>query len=253
MKINVCSTLTFLLIFFAAAFAQDALLSAGDLNRLGVTEIQGGNFARGIQLLEEAAKRDATNGKIYYNLGTAYFHLGKLEKARSALTRSAELRPRSAAVLNQLGVVEMEQGDNAAALQSLRWAVDEQPDNMTALYNLGCLYIRIKEFDLAVDVLERAKSRDSRNPEIRINLAFAYGRLSQVSKAIDETQATLELSPDDKDARQMLVILYLLDNERTEALKELKRLERSGVGIEPWLSTLALGKRIVSVADLGRK
>src|ERR1051325_475974 len=111
MRIFVCLMLVLVPIFSAEVVAQATPNLVGELNRLGVTEFQNGNYARSVQLLEEAAKRAPKNGLIYYNLGTAYFLSKNLEKARRAFSIALELEPHSAAVLNQLAVTQLEQGD----------------------------------------------------------------------------------------------------------------------------------------------
>lgn len=253
MAISVCFIAACILILAASGFTQSTSDPVPDLNKTAVTEIENGDLIHAVQLLEQAVRRDPTNGKAFYNLGTAYFLLKELGKAHSAFVKALDLQPDSAAVLNQLGVTQMVQGDYEGASRNFRSALAKRPDDPVLLYNLGCLLIRTKDFRLAIDILERAQKIDSTNAEILFNLAFAYGRNGDISKAVDKARATLGLSPDDLDARKMLIVLYLLNKERTEALKEVHNMEGMGSRIDPWLSKLLFGKRIVSVDDLRQK
>lgn len=253
MTIPVCSIVACVLILASRTLTQSPPNPVLDANKTAVKEIQNGNLVHAIQLLAEAVKRDSKNARIYYDLGSAYFLMRDFGNARSALSKALELEPNSAAVLNQLGLTQMEQGDYSGAVRSFRRAIDVRPDDPISLYNLGCLYIRTKDFRSAIELLERAERLDDTDPEISFNLAFAYGRNGDIPKAIDKARATLVLTPDDRDTREMIVILYLLNKKRTEALKELHSMEGWGSPIDPWLSRLVFGKRIVSIEDLRRK
>jgi len=249
----VCSIASIILIFAASALTQSTSEPVPDVNKSAVRAIQNGDPFHAVKMLEDAAKHDPKNAKVYYNLCTAYYLLNDIVRARSAIAKAIELEPNSAAVLNQLGLIQIDEGDYAHAVQSFRSAIAARPKDPTSLYNLGCLYIRKNDFRPAIDLLERAEKLDPKNPEVSFNLAFAYGRIGKISKAIGEARATLAVKPHDCDARKMIVILYLLNKERTEALLEFQNLERSGPSVDAWLMRLMYDKRIVSVDDLVRK
>ncbi|HEY2867639.1 MAG TPA: tetratricopeptide repeat protein [Pyrinomonadaceae bacterium] len=253
MTILVCSITSIILFLATTALSQSSAEAVPDVNKSAVTAIRNGDLVHAVQMLEDAVKQNPKNAKSYYNLGTAYYLLKDLARARSVIAEALTLEPNSAAALNQLGLIQIDEGDYAGAIGSLRAAIEARPDSSTSLYNLGCLYIRTDDFRSSIDLLERAETLDPKNPEVSFNLAFAYGRVGKISRAIEEARATLALRPDDGDARKMIVILYLLNKERTEALIEFQNLERSGRSVDPWLSRLVHGKQIVSVDDLAQR
>jgi tetratricopeptide (TPR) repeat protein len=233
-----------------ATVAQDSSAAALKLNSEAVVDLSRGDYRSAIAKLEEAARVGPRLAVIYFNLGSAYYYLNRYGDARKNLKKAVEITPDYAAAYNQLGAVEMEHGDHAAAMADLSQAIKLDPQFASAHYNLGCLYIRKNDFASAIKALEQARRLKPLNIEINYNIAFAYGRSGRYPDAIEAVRDVLDLTPDDSDARTMLITLLLLAADRNSAIAELHKLEIAGIQPEQWLRKMVYGKQVVSVEDL---
>ncbi len=74
-----------------------------------------------------------------YQRGVQLRTAGKLEEAEAALTQGVQLAPASPAALNELGIVQRQRGNFAAAADSYARALAINPQYAPALRNLGVL------------------------------------------------------------------------------------------------------------------
>ena len=86
--------------------------------------LQGGQIERAILLYERVLREDSAFANAYYNLATAYYVKGNLWKALESLEAFLQLRPEDA----------------------------------EALYNLGCLKLRLGNFDEAMKCFLKAEN-----------------------------------------------------------------------------------------------
>lgn len=92
-------------------------------------------------------------------------------------------------------------------------------DNPVALAALGRMHLEEKQFADAAELLERAKGADPANLAVRRNLAVAYRKLGETSKAERVLRAALRLDPNDARAHTLLG-LVLLDAGKTDAARD---------------------------------
>jgi tetratricopeptide (TPR) repeat protein len=71
------------------------------LNACAISELQGGNATRAIELLERAVAVDASNPSLWMNIATACRALGKLDDEERALQRVLKIEPRHLLALLQ--------------------------------------------------------------------------------------------------------------------------------------------------------
>jgi len=179
--------------------------------------------------------------------------LNQLDRARSALRRAIAIQPVFPAAHNQLGVIHTLRVEYPDAIRHFTIATEQDPLLAVAHYNLGCIYVRVQQFETAAIELERAKLLDAENTEVRYNLAYALARLGKNRSAIAEIKMLLSNNPGDSNARTMLIVLYLLSRNRTEALAELQNSQRSGYECPMWLRKTIFRNIVVTVDDLARK
>ena len=222
--------LTAVMIVVASVNAFSQVGSAELANRKGLEEFNKKAYEPAARLFEQAIALKPGYASAYYNLGTAYFYLGRTRSSIDALTRAIKLNPNAAASRNQLGVVYLESGDTAAAIAEFEAAIRVRPDHPSAFYNLGCALIRSNDFASAVKTLERAKSLDPEDPEIRFNLAYALSREKRLNDAILEMETAVKLKPTDAELNLFLGHLFILKKDRggaTEQYAKLKTLDAS--------------------------
>jgi Flp pilus assembly protein TadD len=214
----------FLFLLFAVICPAQALTeserSVDALNKAGIDQYKRGNFAAAEEKLVMAIALEPQNAITHYNLGTVYFQMKRLEKAKTVLETALRLAPNNPAILNQLGVVRTELGEHKGALRLLKRAFAIDPTLRNTLYNLGCLQIRTGVYRDAIRNLERARGLPGFEAEVGFNLAYAYGKLKKYRRAIDEARKVLTIAPNDEQARLMLVVLYVAAKDKSSAMAE---------------------------------
>lgn len=112
------------------------------------------------------------------NDGIGLLGLGRKEEARDALRSALDIDPYDAAALGNLTSVEMQLGDDEAALVHAQAAVRAAPGEAVHHYNLGNLLAFKKRYEEALPSLRRAV-------EIDPDYAYAYNELGNVYLALD--------------------------------------------------------------------
>jgi tetratricopeptide (TPR) repeat protein len=112
------------------------------------------------------------------NDGIGFVDLGRREEAREAFRSALEIDAGNAAALGNLFVVEMQLGDDEAALLHAQAAVKAAPEEAVHHYNLGNLLALKKRYEEALPSLRRAV-------EIDPDYAYAYNELGNVYLELD--------------------------------------------------------------------
>lgn len=120
------------------------------------------------------------------------------EKARIALERAKAGNPKvTDAVLANLGIVQVEQGNFKGAIESLVPVVPHQPNWPFVPYTLGTAYFKVDDFANAAKYLRTASEADPDNVSYLRSLAYAEIKNKngkEVKKVIDRLK---KLSPGD--------------------------------------------------------
>lgn len=90
-----------------------------------------------ILLYQQALRRNPRDWQCAYNLGYAYYRLGKYAEAEQQMQRAAALNPGDADVAYYLGLSRMKQGKWNEATEPLRAAIQRDPRARGYRYSLG--------------------------------------------------------------------------------------------------------------------
>jgi tetratricopeptide (TPR) repeat protein len=118
-------------------------------------------------------------------------------RAAYLLHRAAALSPGNVEILNELGYVQRETGDIAAARTSFERVVWKKPDHARANYGLALCLRAQHEWSLAVEALSRAHAAFPDVLPIRLQLADACYRLGNADAARSHYRAAQESAPND--------------------------------------------------------
>lgn len=111
-------------------------------------------------------------------IGHRLMAAGEYELALRAYTRAAAQQGLNVDTLSALGSANLKLGRLGQAERLLRRATDEAPDFPAAWNNLGVILLEKGEFAEAVEVFRRAFATDNGNSDqIRANLAQALAKL----------------------------------------------------------------------------
>ncbi len=145
-------------------------LEGSDLDADGVFALaeeseQEGDLVTARRWYELAARLDATDPVIPFNLGNVLDELGFTREAEFAYRQAIARSPDMADAWFNLGLLQEKNGKERDALASYERAVAIDPAYANALHNAALLRMRRREFAAAVQLLERIKSTSPADAE----------------------------------------------------------------------------------------
>jgi tetratricopeptide (TPR) repeat protein len=168
-------------------------------------------------------ERRATEVMRLTDDGIGLLELGRKDEARKALHSALSIDPDNAAALGNLAIVEMQLGDDEAALVHAQAAVRAAPGEAVHHYNLGNLLAFRKRYEEALPSLRRAI-------EIDPDYVYAYNELGNVYLELDhpaEARKAFEagLNRDRTPAKlhKNLARAALAEGQPEEAVRHLER------------------------------
>jgi Flp pilus assembly protein TadD len=126
---------------------------AGDARLLqgrGLVALGQGQTDQAIGFLEQSVERDPTQWRAWAGLGRAYGRKGNTRQARTAFNRAEESAPSPAVVMNDVGMLHLEEDDPSAALEAFQRALSVDPGNTVASANARIARAMLGEYDAAV-------------------------------------------------------------------------------------------------------
>lgn len=103
-----------------------------NLNWLGVTYAEMGNYPRAIQYLQELVRIEPKNPFCYAQLASVYQNAGQPKEAITALRKSIELNPDFGEGYGRLFFLSLGQGDTLGAIQTLESWLARHPQDIRA-------------------------------------------------------------------------------------------------------------------------
>ena len=128
-----------------------------------------------------------------------------------------------------------QQGDTAGAIKKYRDIIQLAPHLVPAYNNLGMLYLRLGEYKLAADTLERALELDPKMHSACSMLGITYFQLGLYDKAEPLLREALAYNAGD-DNVEMTLVLILMDRKKyDEAESHLNNyLHRNPKNLQAW-------------------
>ncbi|MCL5038210.1 MAG: tetratricopeptide repeat protein, partial [Chloroflexi bacterium] len=135
-----------------------------------------------------------------------------------------------AGAFSELGGLELESGDMAAAKEYLHAAENITPDDTRVLHGLGLAYMAEDNTRKALDYFTKALVREPQNDMIFADLARLYEMRKALPLAIQSARKALELASQKPEHIALLAHLLVKDNNFEEA----QVLLRNAVGKFPY-------------------
>jgi tetratricopeptide (TPR) repeat protein len=232
-------------------------------SRLGALFIERRNYEQAVQWLEEALRLRPDDARNRYNLGVAYLHLGKDEKAREQFIRAEEqgrsdvamleklgeaytrmkdyerseqiyeeiLRKnrRNVRVLARLGEIHYEKGEYDRALEFFRRITDIEPateNARVAWINIGNILDDMQRYNEAIEAYNKALAISPKDHMAHYNLGIAYEHAGKPEKAVQSWQEASRLSKDDPNPRLAIADLYYQKGYYDEAEKAYRNITK---------------------------
>ncbi len=175
----------------------------------------------------------------------ALLHLkkGHAGAAKILLNKALE-RSNTAGLFNNLGVANMNEGDESAAIANFKKALKAEPNNQQALGNLGSLYMKGGDVTRALPLLEQSFKANPANLSVANNYAVALrlsgdldgaGRLydsilkvdpKNVFALLNNAILMIEFQSKPKDGLTLVYKLKFLETDRKDVVARANALEK---------------------------
>jgi tetratricopeptide (TPR) repeat protein len=200
-----------------------------DFHIAGLTTA-GGDFARGIEMLEGMLDGSSADTDVLYQLGVQYGTHGDVEKALSFMQRVIEAEPDNANALNYIGYSWAERGENLEEAEALiRRALALSPQDGFITDSLGWVYYKKAEI-----LFEQSRTKDA---------------LRLLDRAYDQLIQAAELTGGDSVVSEHLGDVLLLRGDKQGALERFD--EAVSLGLRESEQPQLLEKRERLRGDLG--
>lgn len=145
--------------------------SGADEGRLlqgrGLVALGQGSTDEAIRLLERSVERSPGLWRAWAGLGRAYGRQGRSNQARDAFARAEDAAPVRALVINDIGMLHIEENDPGAALEAFQRALTVDPGNVTANANARIARAMLGDYDAAI-----SGARPDELPDVLNNVGY---------------------------------------------------------------------------------
>jgi tetratricopeptide (TPR) repeat protein len=165
--------------------------------RLGERYLSQGNTTAALKELLRAEEIYAEDPFLQNDLGLAYFAKQRLDLAIVHFEKALALKPGYAEALNNMGAVYLRLEEWDKAIDRFKRALEAvlYANPHRALTNLGSAYIGKKEYGLAIDSYKKALKIEPRYFRAHRRLGLAYMATEDYGAAISSLQKAVEHNP----------------------------------------------------------
>jgi tetratricopeptide (TPR) repeat protein len=197
-----------------------------------------GDDAEALKRAEEAVRADPKYMPARYALGSALRALGRDAEAAPHLAAGLNSErsfaaDRFASELQSYAVNWVNQNAQANALMAQRRFAEsasiwehvsaKRPDDVQILVNLAAARIELREFDRAIEILERARTLDPNEFAVYLNLADCHLRAGRLDAALVAAKKSVELGGAVSRTHELLARVLANQDRHQDAYLELQR------------------------------
>lgn len=156
--------------------------------------------------LEKVIKVSPSYAKAYKFLAGAYYEMGKNQQAFDMAERGIQLSPKTAQMYNVRGLARENLEGAQAAIDDFNRAIALEQN--TAFYcNRGGAYIQCKQYDQALQDLNKSIELNGQSKQSYYWRAIAYKEKGEKEDAIADSKQALKIDPKYQAARNLLAEL----------------------------------------------
>lgn len=151
------------------------------------------------EILEKALVGSEDNENINARLALTYQQLGENEKSLKYFEKTFQINPNLVALKFDYANLLGNLGKYDNAVEQYKSYITVFPEDANAYKNLGIVYKKLDNNDLALFNFEKAYSKDSSNIEIKKELALCYHKKKDYINALKFYDFALKSEPDNED------------------------------------------------------
>ena len=167
-----------------------------------------------ITLWQDSINKCDKNSLAYHELGRGYLLKNEIDKAIKNFKKAIEIDPRFYLSYYGLAEIYMKRGEYQRAIENFKKGLKYNPDNPLVITNLGVLYFKTGKYEKALTQYKKVLAIEPDSAKIYKNLGilYLYG-FKDNKKAIYYIEKSLKLSPTQKQAKQMRLLINKLKGE----------------------------------------
>jgi len=178
--------------------------------------IKQGQFEEAMNVLEAVISEQGTQIDLLDLQGMCSFRLGHYEQAAACYAQSAELDPKNATPLTNLGAVYNRMKRPAEALGVLRKAIHRDKKKVDAYYNMGIAHRQAGDSALAISAYKEAIKINPQLEQAHLNIANVYLDQKNTVMATTHYQTALTINPGLDSAKRGLKKTKELELEKRQ-------------------------------------
>ncbi|MEO8102837.1 MAG: TonB-dependent receptor [Betaproteobacteria bacterium] len=222
--------------------SAEALIARGDIARFE------GLAAEAIDAYERAAKIAPADSRPWLGLGVIEAERDNVDVARRYLEKATQLDARSATSWGELATLQTGAGDYPKAALAFEKALALQPGNVVMLTGKGVLELKQGHNEAAVNTLLRASLIEPRYARAHLYTAVAYARMERPDRALQELEKVSELDAHDPLPHLLASLIKVDGIEPAAAVRE----AREAVRLMPYLKSFnQVANNQAGAANLG--
>ncbi len=166
---------------------------------LGIAYLRNRQPGEAKQLYNSLIKAFGEQPQLHVVIGRAYRQSGLMREAAEAFRKAIALDPRFPRAHYYLGItylLDEDQKKLAEALEEFKLEVAANPDEFLGNYYLGVVYNFQRQWDLALNFLQKASTLQPKNPDPYFQLGQTYQELNNHPQAIEVLKKAIALNPD---------------------------------------------------------
>lgn len=157
------------------------------------------------ELLAKRDEPERLTGLFFFQVGTAYERHKDFKQAENYFRQSLKLAPDFAEVLNYLGYMWAERGENLTeAKEMIEKAVKQEPENAAFLDSMAWVLFKLNQPKEALEFqLKALKHQKEPDATLHDHLGDIYLALKEPQKARDQWEKALSLEPNEEIQKKL--------------------------------------------------
>jgi tetratricopeptide (TPR) repeat protein len=157
--------------------------------------IEARDYEKASRLLTTVTGDSPGHAPAHYFLGITMLGTGRMDEARTALTKATELRPSWITPRLDLAALYLVIGDDRLALQEAQKVLEKYPDHRSALYTAAGALYKKGDYNKTLELFQRIQKHHPKDSAIHMSLGGVYVAQFKFAQAQHEYEEALRLSP----------------------------------------------------------
>ena len=166
------------------------------LSLMGLIALQSGQGETAVEFLNQAIQQNNGIAKYYSNLAIALLALGDIDGAHAQVSKAVEIDGNFVDALYNLGNIEAQRGERAAAAQTYRRVIELAADHVDAKSNLATMLRLAGDREEAVALTRQALALRPDDHRLMFNLATLLaetGETAECKRLLEQVVTVPEL------------------------------------------------------------